>query len=82
LSTRTATVPVMKFAAPSMTFTVSGIKFTVPGVRSVGVGMLELKMSSPALLFLPGATGWSDELSRRFMWLRSRVRVATAELTG
>jgi hypothetical protein len=33
-----------------MTFTVPGIKSTAPGVRSVGVAMLEQKMSSPALV--------------------------------
>jgi hypothetical protein len=40
----------MKFTAPSMTLTVPGINFTVPGMRSVGMAMLEQKMSSPALV--------------------------------
>lgn len=42
--------------------------------------MLEQKNAVAGAGLVAGATGWSNELSQRFMWLRSRVRVATAEL--
>jgi len=41
---------------------------------TVGMLMPEQEMSSPLPIGLPSAPDWSGELSRRFMWLRSRAQ--------